>query len=258
VLKSITDLNKSLEDQGFDLDDETLAKSKVSAKDISDEKVEDEDEDVGVEDEEEADAEGEDEDEGEEKDEKDEKKGDKDIKKSFFDKPEIANAVEVSEFLAVVTESMIESLDFMEKSIRSLQNDMLIKSETATSSDELMKSVDVIAKANLAVLSNQRELGDMVKSMGDTIGEISERLEGLEGKPNMRKSVSNINVHQKNFSKSLGQPTDQLSKSQVVTALSNMVQRGDPLVTPQDVISVESGAPMRPELAGVVQAYYAQ
>ena len=86
-------------------------------------------------------------------------------------------------------------------------------------------------------------------------GFMTQQFEELSHQPaTMRKSVGNISVQDRNFAKSLAGSTgvEQLSKSEVLNKLSNMMYSGNPLVTPTDIISYESGAPLRPEVAQLI------
>ena len=53
----------------------------------------------------------------------------------------------------------------------------------------------------------------------------------------------------KDYNRSTGGGGESLSKSQVLSKLSDMIESGAPGVIIQDIISYESGAPLRPELA---------
>jgi hypothetical protein len=68
--------------------------------------------------------------------------------------------------------------------------------------------------------------------------------------------MRSVNVQDRNFQKSLGNPPagEQLSKSEVLATLSSELYSGNPLVTPNDIIGYESGAPLRPEVQRLVMS----
>ena len=73
----------------------------------------------------------------------------------------------------------------------------------------------------------------------------------------MRKSMVAVNVHDRDFDRSVnGVKTvggfDTLSKSQVLGVLDNEFRSGNQNVTPSDIISYESGAPLRQDLQSLV------
>lgn len=262
-----TILEKSLEELEA-LADKVLQKSVEGAEDLQ--KSEEEKEDIKPEDivdEEETDS-NESEDKDEPKSEEKENEDEEDeLEKSIntgFEREDIQGSIEVSEFLAaiaeVTSESLLEIGSSMRKSVKEikelvLQNESLSKSE---SSFDLTKSFSILAKSQKALIESQVETNNLIKSIDRQLQDLSGRLEEIEGQPNMRKSISDIRVHERNFRKSIGGQGEQLTKSQKVQALTALLQRGDSDVTTQDVISVESGAPMRTVLEEKVTAFYRQ
>mgnify|MGYP007038455030 CR=1 FL=1 len=178
----------------------------------------------------------------------------KSIKKNFEDNEDIKKSMDASEFLTAMTEVLAKSLTDVVftnqiSAQRSSDNDdVLAKSLHASLS--LNKSM----AAELTAVKKQNET--LKKSITEGFDRIQEQLEQFSHQPaSMRKSVGNIQVQDRNFQKSLsgGQAGMNLSKSEVLAKLNNMMYSGNPLVTPQDIISYESGAPLRPEVAQLIQ-----
>lgn len=178
----------------------------------------------------------------------------KSIKKNFEDNEDIKKSMDASEFLTAMTEVLAKSLtDVVFSNQISAQrssdnDDVLAKSLHASLS--LNKSM----AAELTAVKEQNEV--LKKSITEGFDRIQEQLEQFSHQPvSMRKSVGNIQVQDRNFQKSLsgGQAGMNLSKSEVLAKLNNMMYSGNPLVTPQDIISYESGAPLRPEVAQLIQ-----
>ena len=239
-----------------ELTDEVLNKSKAKAQedeeDLDEKDIVDKDLDEEEDEEDEEDEEEEEDDEEEEDEEEDSKKSldyDPDLVKSIretFDKGEISKAVEVSDFLAAITEACTDSMALMAEEI--------CKSRQTDNSEMLEKSFVTIANAQKAIIDSQRGITRIVKSLQDGLVELADRMESLETQPSVRKSVSNVKVHNKDFKKSLGVTSD-LSKGQVLGALNDMMAKGDPMVSAMDIIGYESGAPLRAELVPKVQEY---
>lgn len=176
---------------------------------------------------------------------------------NFNNEGSIAKSVEASEFLAAITEVLSKALG--QNSFDLIQ----LKDTQNTSNDVLAKSLQASLQANSNLQSEiaavRAENADLKKS----IGAMTETLEGIAGKLDdighqptaMRKSVNNIQVMDKNFTKSLdsgASSLDNLSKSEVMGMLSAEMYSGNPVITPTDIISYESGAPLRAEVAAVL------
>lgn len=176
------------------------------------------------------------------------------IKKNFEDNEDIKKSMDASEFLTAMTEVLAKSLtdvvfsNQISAQCSSDNDDVLAKSLHASLS--LNKSM----AAELTAVKEQNEV--LKKSITEGFDRIQEQLEQFSHQPvSMRKSVGNIQVQDRNFQKSLsgGQAGMNLSKSEVLAKLNNMMYSGNPMVTPQDIISYESGAPLRPEVAQLIQ-----
>ena len=180
----------------------------------------------------------------------------KSMKEDFLANDIIAKSIEGSEFLSAC-------IEVLSKSLSDVQYDQQVASKNASASN------DVIAKSMIAVMaSNQklqadnerltRRINKLEKSLSQGFDKIMDSLDTISSQPaHMRKSMASVNVHDRNFGASLdGTATvggfESLSKSQVMTVLNNELYSGNPNVTPQDIISYESGAPLRTDLQTLV------
>lgn len=196
--------------------------------------------------------------------EKKEKEPDKEvIEKSLHDEMTadevIAKSMEASEFLqslvSILTKSMADNTF----------ETQVLRDASMENSGILAKSLQASLALNKAmgaqldeVKSQNAELKKSLDSINETLSGVSSMLEEISHQPaGMRKSVSNIQTMDRNFSKSLNgvpeNPMSSLSKSQVMDMLTQEMYAGNQLVTPTDIISYESGAPLRPEVASLIQ-----
>lgn len=235
-------------------DGETVEKSKVkkscgskSLKKGEDETDVEEDDEVETSDEEE-------EDDSEQSDEDIHKN----IKKSLDSEEAIKQGVEASEFLTALTSIISKSLGDMGIDIRD-------------SSVAQTESTQILAKSLQAVISASHQQNEIMaeirkentmlrkslRTMGETLEGINESLEEVLSQPVTRKSVGRIGVIDRNFKKSIETGATEevtLSKSQVLGILSNEFASGNNMVTESDIISYESGAPLRPEVEALVNS----
>lgn len=179
--------------------------------------------------------------------------GEEPIEKSFKSNNDIKKSIEASEFLEAVVECIVKSLTETQTTIQKSQS----ASEDAY--EVFAKSLAANLRQGEAVQEQiSTAMDDIKKSLSEEISsmksEILGQLEEFSHQPaHMRKSMQNVNVHDKNFQKSLGQPAgQQLSKSEVLATLTSEMYSGNPLVTANDIISYESGAPLRPEVERLV------
>lgn len=193
----------------------------------------------------------------------DEDEEDNDLSKgvvaAFHANQNLVNAMKAdSEFQAAVVESLTKSLGVIEENMSNSRvadkhtQKVLVKSLQAALT--LSKSM---AEQNSSI---ERQMADLKKSIDNVyegIESLMESVDEMAQQPaHMRKSVANINVHDRNFQKSINGNTpmdgSNLSKSQVLSILNNELFSGNPLVTPQDIIGYESGAPLRDEVKALV------
>ena len=178
-----------------------------------------------------------------------------DLTYSFSEDEDIAKGVDTSEFQAALVTSIVKALG-------EIQYDFHNKGKSdAKVTDILAKSIKAVIDTNSALKEENDRLSSRVagleKSLDQGFSRIMETLESLSNQPaHMRKSVGSINVLDKDFNKSVNgngaDSFDSLSKSQVMSVLNNELYAGNSLVQPSDIISYESGAPLRPELKTLV------
>lgn len=194
-----------------------------------------------------------------EEDEKDEKTADemeKSLKDDFQANEVIAQGMENSEFFSAVVEVLTKSLS-------DVQYDTMVASKGAEAANEVLaKSMNAMIVANAALRADNerltRRINKLEKSITQGFEKIMDSLDEMSSQPaHMRKSMRAVNVHDKDFGASLdGVQTpggfESLSKSQVLTVLNNELYGGNPNVLPTDIISYESGAPLRPDLQALV------
>lgn len=185
----------------------------------------------------------------------DEQTTEEEMEKSFKSNEVIQESIEASEFLETLVETIVKSLAGMQTDLQKSQSN---------SNDAL----EILAKslgANLRqgeVIQNQLDAGiqNLQKSISEQIttmkSEILSELTEFSHQPaSLRKSVGNVAVHDRDFQKSLGTTSsvENLSKSEVLSILNTELYSGNALVTPSDIISYESGAPLRPEIEKLVE-----
>lgn len=175
------------------------------------------------------------------------------IEKSFKSNDDIKKSIDASEFLEAVVECIVKSLTETQTTIQKSQS----ASEDAY--EVFAKSLAANLRQGEAVQEQiSTAMDDIKKSLSEEISsmksEILGQIEEFSHQPaHMRKSMQNVNVYDKNFQKSLGHTAgQQLSKSEVLATLTSEMYSGNPLVTANDIISYESGAPLRPEVERMV------
>lgn len=210
-------------------------------------------EDVEPVDEETEEDEDKDEDEGEDKSPDELEKS---LREDFESDETVRKGMENSEFYAAV-------VDIFAKSLGDMQYDVQHQGKAqAAAADVLAKSLQAVIQTNKTLQSDNdrltRRISKLEKSVSQGFDRIMDSLDEISSQPvGMRKSLSSISVHDRDFDQSLnGQKTvggfDSLSKSQVLDILNTELYSGNQNVTPQDIISYESGAPLRPNLQSLV------
>ena len=168
----------------------------------------------------------------------------------------IAQGMENSEFYSAVVEVLTKSLSDVQ------YDTMTAAKEAGAANDVLAKSMNAVIVANAALRADNerltRRINKLEKSISQGFDKIMDSLDEMSSQPaHMRKSMRAVNVHDKDFGASLdGVQTaggfDSLSKSQVMTILNSELYGGNPNVQATDIISYESGAPLRPDLQALV------
>lgn len=181
----------------------------------------------------------------------------KSLKSDFESDSVVKESIEVSEFLSSV-------VSLLTKSLADTQGKIIDQTRSSDASSQVLaKSLHATLEINKSLqqelLEVRNQNTELMKSLNDNFSALQETLttqyEQLSHQPaNMRKSLGSVSIHDKNFQKSLGnaQVGEQLSKSEVLSKMNNMLFMGNNLVTPTDIISYESGAPLRPEIAQLI------
>ena len=259
--------SKAAEEESADEEKEEEVKpEEVSEEATSDEKEEaeeTEDKEETVEKSEESDELSEEEDEkSEETDEDgDEEEGTaEDVQKSFqedFEADEtIKKGVGDSEFNAAV-------IEILAKALGDMQYDIHRSGKTqGAATDILAKSLQAVMQTNQRLQADNdkltRRINKLEKSINHGFERVMDSLDEISSQPaSMRKSVASIAVHDRDFGQSLnGHKTvtgfESLSKAQVLGVLNAELYAGNQNVTPSDIISYESGAPLREDLKALV------
>lgn len=180
----------------------------------------------------------------------------KSIRDDFESEESIKKGMESSEFNAAI-------VDVLSKALSDMQYDVQANSRSnAAASDVLAKSLQAVLTANQTLHSENerltRRINKLEKSISTGFDKIMDSLDEIASQPaHMRKSMASISVQDRSFDHSLnGQQVtggfESLSKSQVLTILNNELYAGNQNVQPSDIISYESGAPLRQDLQTLV------
>lgn len=182
----------------------------------------------------------------------------KSVKDDFTANENISKALQSSEFQAAMVDVLVKSLSEIEYSMHSSSKDQ----EKAAS--VMAKSMQAVLLSNKSLSAEnealKRRVNKLEKSISMGFDKVLDAIDTISTEPaHQRKSMANINVHDKDFNKSLNGSGaiggfESLSKSQVLSVLNNELYSGNQLVTAQDIISYESGAPLRVELQPLVMS----
>jgi len=182
----------------------------------------------------------------------------KSVKDDFTANENINKALQSSEFQAAMVDILVKSLSEIEYSMHSSSKDQ----EKAAS--VMAKSMQAVLLSNKSLSAEnealKRRVNKLEKSISMGFDKVLDAIDTISTEPaHQRKSMASINVHDKDFNKSLNGSGavggfESLSKSQVLNVLNNELYSGNQLVTAQDIISYESGAPLRVELQPLVMS----
>lgn len=180
----------------------------------------------------------------------------KSLKNEFNSDENIRKSIEASDFLESVVECIVKSLANTQRAVQdSTQHSENVYEVFAKSLSANLKQTEAAQKEIQGYVEDMKK---SIKEEIDTVkSEIMDALDDVLHQPaSMRKSMKSVSVHDKNFQKSLGAPAEgeNLNKSQVLGILNSEFYSGNPLVTPQDIINYESGAPLKAELANLVRS----
>lgn len=178
----------------------------------------------------------------------------KSLKDDFEANSDIKKGMDSSEFLSAIVEVLT-------KSMGDIQYDLVAGNKNSQkSTDVLAKSLQAALVANQALQAENerltRRFNKLEKSVTMGFDKVMDALDDISSQPvGMRKSM--VSVHDRDFDRSVnGVKTlggiESLNKSQVLGILNNELYSGNQNVTASDIISYESGAPLRPDLQAIV------
>lgn len=221
---------------------------------------EDKEEEEPVEKSEKSDEEGEEPSEEDTEEEGEEEKSPEEIEKSIRDDFEaddtIRKSIETSEFYAAMVDVLTKSLGDMQYDVQSQGR------QSASANEVLAKSLNAMIQTNATLRADNerltRRINKLEKSMSQGFDKVMDALDDISSQPShMRKSMASISIHDRDFGSSInGQKVvggfESMSKAQVLSVLNNEMFAGNQNVTAQDIISYESGAPLRQDLQSLV------
>lgn len=220
------------------------------------EKSEKSDEDLQKSDEEEGEEPSEEGNEEEGEEEKSPEEIEKSIRDDFEADDTIRKSIETSEFYAAMVDVLTKSLGDMQYDVQSQGR------QSASANEVLAKSLNAMIQTNATLRADNerltRRINKLEKSMSQGFDKVMDALDDISSQPShMRKSMASINVHDRDFGSSInGQKVvggfESMSKAQVLSVLNNEMFAGNQNVTAQDIISYESGAPLRQDLQSLV------
>ena len=179
----------------------------------------------------------------------------KSMKNDFETDKLIKSMMAESEFITSI-------VDILAKSMGRIDNRVERQGESYNEvSDVLAKSLNAVIASNKTLRTENdkltRRINSLEKSMTEGFGKILDSLDEISTQPIMRKSVQSLQVQDKDFNQSIGVQSnrgfDSLSKAEVLNILSSELSKGNTDVTSMDIISYESGAPIRPELKMLIE-----
>lgn len=167
----------------------------------------------------------------------------------------IQKGMDASEFLTSVVEILSKSLADVCFEVQANGHDA--QTSTSTLAKSLAASLQLNQNMAAQLAAMKAENDGLKKSITEGFENLTQMLSDVLSQPaTMRKSVGNINVHQRNFDQSLNgggaSGFESLSKAQVMDVLNAELFKGNPVVQASDIIGYESGAPLRNEVKTLV------
>lgn len=247
---SSTDEDKNIEDENQDEDavDEKEVALAEDVEDPEDEDVKKSDSDK-TEDEEDTDAD-------EDEDELTPDEVEKDVKEDFESDELVKKSMENSEFLSSV-------VDILAKSMSDVQYNVHVGNKAQSAASEILaKSIQAVMTSNKTLKEENerltRRINKLEKSISAGFEKVMDSLDELASQPaHVRKSMASVSVVDRDFDRSLNGSAviggfESLNKSHVLAVLNNELYAGNQNVSPSDIISYESGAPLRQDLQALV------
>lgn len=247
---SSTDEDKNIEDENQDEDavDEKEVALAEEVEDPEDEDVKKSESDK-TEDEEDTEAD-------EDEDELTPEEVEKDVKDDFESDELVKKSMDNSEFLSSV-------VDILAKSMSDVQYNVHVGNKAQSAASEILaKSIQAVMTSNKTLKEENerltRRINKLEKSISAGFEKVMDSLDELASQPaHVRKSMASVSVVDRDFDRSLNGSAviggfESLNKSQVLAVLNNELYAGNQNVSPSDIISYESGAPLRQDLQALV------
>lgn len=244
-------------DEDKDIEDENQDEDAVDEKEVAlAEDVEDPEPEENVKKSEPEEDTNEDADEDEDDDELTPEEVEKDVKDDFESDELVKKSMENSEFLSSV-------VDILAKSMSDVQYNVHAGNKAQSAASEILaKSIQAVMTSNKTLKEENerltRRINKLEKSISAGFEKVMDSLDELASQPaHMRKSMASVSVVDRDFDRSLNGSAviggfESLNKSQVLAVLNNELYAGNQNVSPSDIISYESGAPLRQDLQALV------
>ena len=180
----------------------------------------------------------------------------KDVKEDFESDELVKKSMENSEFLSSV-------VDILAKSMSDVQYNVHVGNKAQSAASEILaKSIQAVMTSNNTLKEENerltRRINKLEKSISAGFEKVMDSLDELASQPaHVRKSMASVSVVDRDFDRSLNGSAviggfESLNKSQVLAVLNNELYAGNQNVSPSDIISYESGAPLRQDLQALV------
>lgn len=180
----------------------------------------------------------------------------KDVKDDFEADELVKKSMDNSEFLSSV-------VDIIAKSMSDVQYNVHAGNKAQSAASEILaKSIQAVMTSNKTLKEENerltRRINKLEKSISAGFEKVMDSLDELASQPaHVRKSMASVSVVDRDFDRSLNGSAviggfESLNKSQVLAVLNNELYAGNQNVSPSDIISYESGAPLRQDLQALV------
>ena len=180
----------------------------------------------------------------------------KSIRDDFESEDAIRKGMDNSEFFSSIVDVFAKSMGDMQYDVQSQGR------AQSAASDILAKSLQAVMSSNQTLQAENerltRRINKLEKSITMGFEKVMDSLDEIASQPaHLRKSMASVSIQDRDFERSIhGQQVsggfESLSKSQVLTVLNNELYAGNQNVAPADIISYESGAPLRQDLQQLV------
>ena len=245
---SSTDEDKNIEDENQD-EDAVDEKEVALAEEVEDPEPEEDVKKSEPDEEEDTDAD-------EDEDELTPEEVEKDVKEDFESDELVKKSMDNSEFLSSV-------VDILAKSMSDVQYNVHVGNKAQSAASEILaKSIQAVMTSNKTLKEDNerltRRINKLEKSISAGFEKVMDSLDELASQPaHVRKSMASVSVVDRDFDRSLNGSAviggfESLNKSQVLAVLNNELYAGNQNVSPSDIISYESGAPLRQDLQALV------